>query len=169
MEQNSESGRMPDLLLIDLHLHKEKSMQASWQSRLLMVMVAVGMCTLARAQGPGTAPPPAPNAPPHRSIEALSELRWLTQQLSLTPEQREKLRPIVVEEGEQLHDLRINERLSPEQKRARTTEIREAFRPKIAAELTPEQQEKWKKMQAAPDAKKTEGTKDTAPAGTPPK
>lgn len=142
-------------------------MQGSWHSRLLIVAVALGMCTLTRAQGPGTAPPPAPNAPPHRSIEALSELRWLSQQLNLTPEQREKLRPIVVEEGEQLHDLRLNERLSPEQKRAKTLEIREAFRPKIAAELTPEQQEKWKKMQPGSDAKKPEGTKDTPPPGPP--
>ena len=144
-------------------------MQGSWYLRLLAVAVVVGTCTLTHAQGPGTPPPPPPNAPPHRSIEALSELRWLSQQLNLTAEQREKLRPIVVEEGEQLHDIRINERLSPEQKRAKNLEIREAFRPKIAAELTPEQQEKWKKMQAASDAKRPEGSKDTAPAGAPPK
>ncbi len=144
-------------------------MHEAWHSRWLTIAVIMGICTLSHAQGPGNAPPPAPNAPPHRSIEALSELRWLTQQLNLTPEQREKLRPIVIEEGEQLHDLRINEKLSPEQKRAKNLEIREAFRPKIAAELTPEQQEKWKKMQAAADAKKPEGSKDTAPAGTPPK
>jgi len=133
-----------------------------------LAMLAGGWA-IANAQGPGTAAPPPPNAPPRRSIEALSELRWLTQQLSLTPEQREKLRPIVVDEGEQLHDLRINERLSPDQKKAKALEIREAFRPKIASELTPEQQEKWKKMQPGTEAKPPEGHKETPPTNAPPK
>jgi hypothetical protein len=128
-----------------------------------------GGWAIASAQGPGMAAPPPPNAPPRRSIEALSELRWLTQQLNLTPEQREKLRPVIVDEGEQLHDLRINERLSPDQKKAKALKIREAFRPKIAAELTPEQQEKWKKMQPETEPKTPEGHKETPPTNAPPK
>ncbi len=137
------------------------------QSWILGLAMLAGGWGIASAQGPGVAAPPPPNAPPRRSIEALSELRWLTQQLNLTPEQREKLRPVVVDEGEQLHELRINERLSPDQKRTKALEIREAFRPKIAAELTPEQQEKWKKMQ--PGTKPAEGHNEAAPANAPPK
>jgi len=82
------------------------------------------------------------------SIEGGAELRYLTQQLSLTPDQREKLRPILTDQGDQLSVVRLDEHLPPDQKRAKTLEIREAFRPKIAAVLTPEQLEKWKKMQA---------------------
>ena len=66
-------------------------MRVSWQSWLLGIVVFTGSCIIAQAQGPGAPPPPAPNAPPRRSLEALTELRWLSQQLNLTPDQREKL------------------------------------------------------------------------------
>lgn len=144
-------------------------MRVSWQSWLLGIAVFVGSCIVAQAQGPGAPPPPAPNAPPRRSLEALTELRWLSQQLNLTPEQREKLRPTVVDEGEQLHQVRIDERLSPDQKREKSLEIRQAFRPKIAAELTPEQKEKWQKMQEGFEAKPPQGAKDAPAAPAPPK
>ena len=139
-----------------------------WQSWMLAIAVA-GSCVYAQAQGPGVAPPPPPGAPPRRSMEALSELRMLTQNLNLTNDQREKLRPIITDEGEQLHVVRIDERMTPDQKRAKVIEIREAFAPKISAELTPEQQEKWKKLQASLLGKRTEGAKEPAAPATPPK
>jgi Spy/CpxP family protein refolding chaperone len=117
----------------------------------------------------GVAAQPSSNGTPHRSLEALSELRMLTQQLNLTPEQREKLRPIVTEEGEQLHDLRIDEHLPPDVKRTKVAEVREKFGPKIIAELTPEQQEKFKKLQESLIGKKPEAPKDTASPSTQPK
>ena len=107
---------------------------------------------------------PPSNGAPRRSMEALSELRMLSQQLNLTPEQREKLRPIVTEEGEQLHDIRIDEHLQPEVKRAKVVEVREKFAPKISAELTPEQQEKFKKLEENLTGKKADST---APAASP--
>jgi Spy/CpxP family protein refolding chaperone len=148
-------------------LLKERFM-GRWQSWVFGIAIA-GSCMLAQAQGPGVAPPPPPGAPPRRSLEALSELRMLTQQLNLTPDQREKLRPIVTEEGEQLHVVRIDERMTPDQKRAKVFEIREAFNPKIAAELTPEQQEKWKKLEESLVGKRPEAAKEPAKPGTPAK
>jgi Spy/CpxP family protein refolding chaperone len=139
-----------------------------WQP-FVFGMALAGSCVLAQAQGPGAPPPPQPGAPPHRSMEALAELRMLTQQLNLTPEQRDKIRPIVTDEGEQLHDVRIDERMTPDQKRAKVLEIRETFSPKIAAELTPEQQEKWKKLQASLEGKNQPAAKDAPPAAAPPK
>jgi Spy/CpxP family protein refolding chaperone len=133
----------------------------SWLCTLALTATLSG--GLLSAQGPGVAPPPPPNAPPHRSLEALSELRMLTQQLSLTPDQREKLRPIVIEEGEKLHDLRIDEHLPPDAKRTKMTEVREKFAPKIAAELTPEQQEKFKKLIEGMTGRKPDAPKE-APA-----
>jgi len=102
-------------------------------------------------------------------MEALTELRMLTQQLNLTNDQREKLRPVVTDEGEQMHRVRIDERMTPDQKRAKLVEIREAFAPKIAAELTPEQQEKWKKLQETLEGKKPEPAKEPAAPAAPPK
>ena len=102
-------------------------------------------------------------------MEAVSELRMLTQSLNLTNDQREKLRPTIVDEGEQLHIVRIDERMTPDQKRAKVVEIREAFAPKIAAELTPEQQEKWKKLEGSLVGKPADGAKEPAAPATPPK
>jgi len=102
-------------------------------------------------------------------MEALTELRMLSQSLNLTNDQREKLRPIVTDEGEQMHTVRIDERMTPDQKRAKLIEIREAFAPKIAAELTPEQHEKWKKLEETLEGKKPEPAKETAAPAAPPK
>src|SRR5437868_9610589 len=103
---------------------KENEMRRVFRSCIVGLAMLAGFWAIASAQGPGTAAPSPSNAPPRRSIEALSELRWLTQQLNVSPEQREKLRPIIVDEGEQLHDVSINERLSPDQKKAKVLEIR---------------------------------------------
>ena len=139
-----------------------------WQSWMFAFVVA-GSCVYAQAQGPGVAPPPPPGAPQRRSMEALSELRMLTQNLNLTNDQREKLRPTIVDEGEQLHVVRIDERMTPDQKRAKVIEIREAFAPKIAAELTPEQLEKWKKLEESLVGKKADEAKEPTAPATPPK
>jgi protein CpxP len=120
----------------------------------------------------GSAPPPKEvpspaqqSIGPHRTMEAQVELRGLTQQLGLTPEQHEKLRPIVEEEGERLRVNRLDEHLTPDQKRQKSLEIRQSYQPKIAALLTPEQQEKFKKIQEAYQGKPADGAKDKS---TPP-
>jgi Spy/CpxP family protein refolding chaperone len=146
---------------------KEHSMPR-WQSFVFGIAV-MGSCMFVRAQGPGVAPPPPPGAPQRRTMEGLTELRALTQQLNLTPGQREKLRPIVTDEGEQMHLVRINEQMTPDQKRAKVLEIRQAFNPKIAAELTPEQQEKWKKLEASLEGKPPAGAKEPATSAAPQK
>ena len=103
------------------------------------------------------------------ALQAFGELRWLSQQLNLTEEQKEKLRPIVMEEGEQLRVARLDEHVPLDQKRAKMMEIRESFRPKIAAVLTPEQQEKWKKLEANLEGKPPAGAKDPATPAAPQK
>lgn len=132
----------------------------SWLSSLVLTAALSGGYLYAQL---GAAAQPPSNGTPRRSMEALSELRMLSQQLNLTADQREKLRPIVTEEGEQLHDLRIDEHLAPDVKRAKMIEVREKFAPKIAAELTPEQQEKYKKMEEGMTGKKADAPK-VAPA-----
>lgn len=144
-------------------------MQGSCRSWMLGI-AWVGTSLLLYGQGT-TQPPaqiPSPGQQsigPHRTLEALAELRALTTQLNLTPDQREKLRPIVTEEGEQLRVIRLDEHLTPEQRLQKSREVREAYHPKIAALLTSEQQEKFKKMQEAYQVKRPEGAKDSA---TPP-
>jgi Spy/CpxP family protein refolding chaperone len=95
-----------------------------WLSAIVLAAVLSGVQLHAQL---GVAAQPPSNGTPRRTSEAVSELRMLTQQLNLTPEQREKLRPIVTEQGERLHDLRIDEHFPPDVKRAKMAEVREQF------------------------------------------
>jgi hypothetical protein len=139
----------------------------SWLSTIVLTTALSGGYVY--AQGLGVVGQPPPSATPRRSMEAVSELRMLGQQLNLTPEQREKLRPIVTEEGEQLHDVRIDEHLPPDVKRAKVVEVREKFAPKIAAELTPEQLPKFKKLQEDLTGKPYDAPKATSAPPAPSK
>jgi hypothetical protein len=138
---------------------------------VLVVLAAKWVFGQEQGRSPKQLPSPAQQSyGPHRAVEAQGELRMLTQQLSLTPEQREKLRPIITEEGEQLRLVRLEEHLTPDQKRQKSLEVRESFQPKIAAVMTPGQQEKFKKMQEAYQGKRPEGAENpVAPVPTPPK
>jgi hypothetical protein len=115
----------------------------SWLSTIVLATALSGGHLYAQL---GMVNQPPANGAPRRTMEAVSELRMLGQQLNLTPEQLEKLRPILTDEGQQLHDARIDEHIPPDVKRARMIEVREKFAPKIAAELTPEQLPKFKKL-----------------------
>jgi periplasmic protein CpxP/Spy len=132
-------------------------MRGPWKAGVLML--AASWCGGQNA--PQSAPPPspqdsskagAPQSGPRRTLEGTMELRRLTAALGLNPDQREKLRPLITDEGEQLSAVRLNEQMTPDQKKAKLQEIRESFSGQIAAVLTPEQQEKWKKMQEGPPA-----------------
>jgi Spy/CpxP family protein refolding chaperone len=137
-------------------------MQRRFQSGILgMVLAGASLAAYRQGAAPTQIPSPGQQSVgPHRTLEALGELRALTTQLNLTPEQREKVRPVVTEEGEQLRVIRLDEHLTPELRMQKSREVREAYQPKIAAFLTPEQQEKFKKMQEAYLGKHGEGAKD---------
>ena len=142
-------------------------MRNLWTAVLMVAAASLGF-----GQNAPSAPTPSPqdggpraqNAGPRRTLEGQAELRRLTTQLGLTPEQREKLRPIVTDEGDQLSAIRLDEHMPPDQKKAKAQEIRENFRPKVEAILTPEQQQKWKKMQES-----STGNGAMAPQSAPPK
>jgi Spy/CpxP family protein refolding chaperone len=67
--------------------------------------------------------------------------------LNLTDEQKAKLRPILVEQNQQLDALRNDTSMTQEQKVSKANEIREAASPKIRAILTPEQLQKLAELQ----------------------
>ncbi len=143
----------------------------------MLALTVMGVCLAVVGQDPPpqSAPPPTssaggehPAATGRRTIEGFGELRYLSQQLNLTEEQKEKLRPILMEEGEQMRTTRLDEHIPLDQKRAKMLEIRDSFRPKIAALLTPEQQEKWKKIQEAEQQRRQQQMKG-AETGSAPK
>ncbi len=76
-----------------------------------------------------------------------AHLRWLGEQLNLTDEQKAKLKPILLQEGQQLRAAHRDTALSPEQKMDKMKEIHGTFQPQIVAILTPEQQDKYKQLE----------------------
>jgi periplasmic protein CpxP/Spy len=67
--------------------------------------------------------------------------------LNLTDEQKAKLRPILVEENQQLDTVRNDTSMTQEQKVSNANEIRQTASPKIRAILTPEQLQKLADLQ----------------------
>jgi hypothetical protein len=68
-------------------------------------------------------------------------------ELQLTDDQKMKLQPIIQEEMVQIDAVRTDNTLSPEQKKAKVTQIKQDHFPKIQAILTPEQRKKLADMQ----------------------
>ena len=73
-------------------------------------------------------------------------LEWLSKELNLSDEQKEKLKPILQDEAKQMRTVHEDSSLTPDQKRDKIRQIRKTFRPQIQAVLTPEQQEKFKNL-----------------------
>jgi hypothetical protein len=84
----------------------------------------------------------------------------LGEKLTLTGEQKEKMRPLISEEVKFMHSLRENHDLSEADRIGKEKEFRDASRPKFKAILSEEQFEKFEKLrgskpkkEAKPDAK----------------
>lgn len=74
--------------------------------------------------------------------------RRLGEELKLSDAQKEKLMPLLREEGEKMRALQADTKLSREEKMAKFKELRESAAAKTKTILTPEQQEKWEKIRA---------------------
>lgn len=78
--------------------------------------------------------------------EMRDRLQQMGEELKLTAEQKEKLKPILEAEREKMTKLREDTSLSQEQRREKYREISDATFAKVKPILTTEQQEKWKKL-----------------------
>ena len=67
--------------------------------------------------------------------------------LNLTEDQKTKLRPIIMEENQQIEALRNDTTMTQDQKIAKANQIRADASPKIKAILTPEQLQKLAELQ----------------------
>jgi Spy/CpxP family protein refolding chaperone len=76
-----------------------------------------------------------------------ARLQKMSQQLNLTDEQREKIRPILRNEAEELIAVRSNSSLTQGEVRRRARRIRRSTHRQIFQILTPEQQHQWQELQ----------------------
>ena len=124
----------------------------------LLTLAAAGLLTAAsqlHAEDPVPPTPPAtPTAPAasgeaKRARPAAAGLRGervapLKEQLGLTDEQVQKLKPILAKDREKLTALRNDTTLTQEQRMAKMKELQKSSEEEIKPILTPEQLEKYK-------------------------
>ncbi len=95
-----------------------------------------------------------------RAGAAQNRLQNIAEQLQLTADQKEKLKPIFDDETQKLRALRQDTSLSREDRTAKLKAIQEATDAKVKPLLTTEQLEKWNKLRAeAPKRPRKEQTK----------
>jgi len=114
--------------------------------RMKMLTLAVCMFStpmvLARPQA--AQQPAPPQAGPHMPPSVEERMARLSKELDLSQEQRDKIRPLIEEQVKQLHELRENTNLTPDQRREKAGALMKETHEKIAAVLNPEQKEKLK-------------------------
>ena len=86
--------------------------------------------------------------------EAMSKAQAMAQQLSLTPQQKEKILPILAAEVPKVHAIKNDNSLSKTQKMEQVKAIHQQTDPQMKAILSPEQYQKLKqiRLQAIKDA-----------------
>ncbi|HEX5483844.1 MAG TPA: hypothetical protein VFZ08_14575 [Terriglobia bacterium] len=123
--------------------------------RLPLAAVALGtLAFVALAIRPGLAATQDQTAPPEPSHQGRTmaarrghEMHWLSKKLSLTKDQKAKIRPILENQRQQMRALRQDSSLSQQEKRARFMEIRSKTIDQIRPILTEEQRATLEQIQ----------------------
>ncbi len=75
------------------------------------------------------------------------QIKLMADDLKLTSEQQEKVKPLLKDRAEKMAALRADTALSQEDRRTKNQELRTAFSAKMKTVLTTEQFDKWEKSQ----------------------
>jgi periplasmic protein CpxP/Spy len=108
----------------------------------VLLLVAAG---LSAQDSSSSAQPSTPTAPQRRHVQgdrAEHRLMRLTKRLSLTDDQKEKLRPILQDEEKQMKAVDEDTSLTPQQKHRKMRDIHRASRSQMDSILTEEQKQK---------------------------
>lgn len=79
---------------------------------------------------------------------ALQKLEQMSAALKLTPQQKQQIRPILMEEAPKLRALKENTSLGPLQKAMQMRQIADATDAKLKPILNPSQYQTWEQMRA---------------------
>lgn len=79
---------------------------------------------------------------------AMQKLEKMSQALQLTPQQKQQIRPILMEEAPKLRALKENTSLGPLQKAMQMRQIADATDAKLKPILNPQQYQTWEQMRA---------------------
>jgi Spy/CpxP family protein refolding chaperone len=76
-----------------------------------------------------------------------AHLRWLGEQLNLTDDQKVKLKPILMKEGQKIRSVGQDPSIPRDQKIEKVKAIHQSYAPQINEVLTPEQREKYNQLE----------------------
>jgi len=117
-----------------------------WSILTILLFLAAGLTFAQTSQEPQASTPDKHAGMHHNAESADQHLQMLSEKLSLTDDQKAKLKPILQDQMQQMKAVREDSSLSQEQKRAKMQSIHESLHDQINAVLTPEQQVKFKQM-----------------------
>lgn len=80
--------------------------------------------------------------------EVMQKLEKMSAALQLTPQQKQQVRPILMEEAPKLKALKSNTSLGPLQKAMQMRQIADATDAKLKPVLTPQQYQTWEQIRA---------------------
>jgi Spy/CpxP family protein refolding chaperone len=116
-------------------------MKRSFLSATLVLIFAGGMAFAQAPQGP---PPDGPRHFQRRPPSPEQEVKHLTRQLNLTPDQAARLEPIFANRDEQMKAIHTNGQLTQEAAREQMRSLQKTTQEQIAGILTPEQLQEMK-------------------------
>ena len=90
--------------------------------------------------------------------EAMSKAQAMAQQLSLTPQQKEKILPILATEVPKLQHIKNDNSLSTVQKMQQVRALHQETDPQMKSILSPEQYQKLRQIRAQQLREATQGT-----------
>ena len=135
-----------------MKLSKITFLAALTAASLFTAGTAYGQDTTTNAPSAGA----STNTPPRAARGRMD----IAKMLDLTDDQKAKVQPILDAQRAKMNDVRQDTSLSPDDMRAKMKEIRDDTTAQLKPILTPEQLDKWQKMQARM-------RRMSPPAGTP--
>lgn len=85
------------------------------------------------------------------------QLERLATQLGLTDQQRARVKPVIEARVQQMHDLRLDENLTDEQREEKVRTVQQTYGSQLRAILTPEQQQKLEEAKESRNARNPVG------------
>lgn len=137
-----------------------------WTAYAFAGLLLVWCATTAFAQDTGSQGQAPAGGQTMRHGQGGNRLDWLSKQLDLTDDQKTKLKPILDDESKQMKTVHEDTSLSQDQKRDKMKEIRATTNSKIEDILTPDQQKKFKELNA--EGREHHGKTTNPPSGSTP-
>jgi Spy/CpxP family protein refolding chaperone len=113
---------------------------------LAAALLLAGSVALAQDSDPAAPAQPGARYDQRRRDQAEDRLRRMSKELNLTEDQKEKLKPILEDEVQQMKTAQADTSLTSQQRRKKMRGIHKTFEPQVQAVLTPEQRDKLKSM-----------------------